>query len=219
MARPMPEVLPVTSAVRPERKVSVMRGTAWCGAPSVADPAPGAVRTKVRCRPRAALLGCGMASIEAESPAGAWLSGRTIACGLRAAHCVALRGLSRPARSGPPRSRRCSTTRTAASIAHDDDLLTAGLGLDGLRAMAPPAFADPETSARPSSCAVARSGATGAASPISRRAAVTASSTAASPRCRDASSRRTPRCPARAAASRAGCRCRMRSTPPSAAWW
>jgi hydroxybutyrate-dimer hydrolase len=34
----------------------------------------------------------------------------------------------------------------ARTTAHrgDDDLLTAGLGLDGLRAMAPPAFADPE---------------------------------------------------------------------------
>jgi hypothetical protein len=77
------------------------------------------------------------------------------------------------------------STTPLHSAAHAD-LLGAGLGLEGLRALQPPPFADPSAP----SAAAARSGPTGAASPTSRRAAVSATSTARSRRSPDASSTR-----------------------------
>jgi hydroxybutyrate-dimer hydrolase len=67
---------------------------------------------------------------------------------LRAACGLALGALLAACASGPPRRAATETPmfRSERSSEHrgNDDLLSAGLGLDGLRATAPPAFADPE---------------------------------------------------------------------------
>ena len=87
-----------------------------------------------------------------------------------------------------------------------DDLLSAGLGLDGL-AGAPSPFADPGSSHARPSCGAARSRPAGRASPTSVRWAATARSTAACPTCPVASTRRSPACPARVRRIACCCSC------------
>src|SRR5690606_23641950 len=120
------------------------------GMATLANPRRAPLRTKVRCRARGPLLGCGhsrnpeVVSVRKLPPSrpstprlrlrllavAATLALATLAgCASNAAHDVA----TEAAVFEHPRS---TTHRDG------DDLLTAGLGLEGLRQMAPPAFAD-----------------------------------------------------------------------------
>src|SRR5690606_6659214 len=129
MARPMPEVLPVTSAVRPSRKRSFM-GMAWWGPiAKVAGVGAGGVGPKYDGPGR---TGCYRAGMSNPS-----MIGKMCAVALVAS----LAGCA-----GGPRTKTAEATVFSAQRSSEhrgqDDLLTAGLGLDGLRAMVPPAFAD-----------------------------------------------------------------------------
>ena len=100
-----------------------------------------------------------------------------------------------------------------------DDLLTAGLGLDGLRAMVPPAFADAE---HPTAAELRRRALWSNWRGIADLAPGGGYGDALWQRGRGARTRvfaRSRKCPALRSRTACWCRCPMRSTRPSAAWW
>src|SRR5690606_21384690 len=140
IARPMPEVLPVTSAVRPSRKRSFMAAGEWGPAATVAGAGAGSVVPKYDEAVRAGCYRSGMSHpMTIKKMCAAALAAGLVAC------------------AGGPRAGTVESTVFSAERSSEhrgqDDLLTAGLGLDGLRAMMPPAFADP---ARPTAAELRR---------------------------------------------------------------
>src|SRR5690606_9978833 len=137
-------------------KVSVMSGWPAGRMSTVANPYAAPLRTKVRCRPDRPLLRClhsllkKVARVRKTTDPTPTASGTrllalaALATAAITAGCAAT-GTRDMVMAGDATGETLMFEHQRSSTHRDgDDLLTAGLGIDGLRQMVPPAFADAE---------------------------------------------------------------------------